>query len=304
MGFPVGCLRRPALPSHVFLPSVRALCCVADAPPCPQPARSCIQDGADWCAGAQAAAPARARCCACHCSASAAAPAAGVAATCRPWPASRRAKAQSHASPFLPTVLTRSGQFAGWTGADWAVLLVLGCVCFLGSGVTAQLAVWFLGAPTVAMLVGLRLVLTIGFSKARCCGAAVGCMARAATNQLVHTALGSLCAGTHCSCGAPAWAQAEPLLPPSPWAAGHPVGNHHRGRPADCGLRGHCCIRHSVHGLPASLCGDSVSAAASAAASLLGPCMPGVSSGSGARPPTCRLHAGGLAVGMLKRHCR
>lgn len=60
----------------------------------------------------------------------------------------------------------RSDQFVGWTGADWAVLVSLGCFCFLGAGVLAQLAVWFLGASTVAMLVGLRLVLAIGLSKA------------------------------------------------------------------------------------------------------------------------------------------
>lgn len=70
-----------------------------------------------------------------------------------------------HCPPRQNILPRRSDQFTGWTAADWAVLCVLGCFCFLGAGVLAQLAVWFLGASTVAMLVGLRLVLAIGLSK-------------------------------------------------------------------------------------------------------------------------------------------
>ena len=42
-----------------------------------------------------------------------------------------------------PRSLATRPQFAGWTASDWAALLSLGTVVFVGSGFAAQLAIWW-----------------------------------------------------------------------------------------------------------------------------------------------------------------
>lgn len=54
----------------------------------------------------------------------------------------------------------------GWTAADWGVLGLLGSVINIGMNLATQHAIWQLGAPTVAMFVGLRLVCAVVLSKA------------------------------------------------------------------------------------------------------------------------------------------
>lgn len=53
----------------------------------------------------------------------------------------------------------------GWSAADWGVLAALGSALNIGANLAMQYACWMVGAPTVAMFVGLRLVLAIALSK-------------------------------------------------------------------------------------------------------------------------------------------
>lgn len=56
-------------------------------------------------------------------------------------------------------------QFAGWAAGDWAVLAALGCAVVLAANWCIQHSTWRLGAPTVSMFYGLRLVAAIVESK-------------------------------------------------------------------------------------------------------------------------------------------
>ncbi|EFN59597.1 hypothetical protein CHLNCDRAFT_132986 [Chlorella variabilis] len=79
---------------------------------------------------------------------------------------------------YLPLTLPINGtawgaQFAGWGATDWAALVSLATVAYMGSGVFMQargcraaprLCVWRLGAPTASMFFGLRLVFSVVLS--------------------------------------------------------------------------------------------------------------------------------------------
>jgi drug/metabolite transporter (DMT)-like permease len=51
--------------------------------------------------------------------------------------------------------------FRGWTAADWAVLVVMSCCVVISANLCIQYSTWVLGAPTVSMFYGLRLVAAI-----------------------------------------------------------------------------------------------------------------------------------------------
>ncbi|KAL4425701.1 hypothetical protein ABPG75_009717 [Micractinium tetrahymenae] len=54
-----------------------------------------------------------------------------------------------------------AGQFAGWDASSWAVLVLTGAVVCVGVNYLLMNATWVLGAPTIAMFYGLRLVASI-----------------------------------------------------------------------------------------------------------------------------------------------
>ncbi|KAI7846420.1 hypothetical protein COHA_000130 [Chlorella ohadii] len=54
---------------------------------------------------------------------------------------------------------------AYWSAADWLVLALLGSVVFVGLAFALQHAVWQLGAPTVSLMAGQRLVSAIVLSR-------------------------------------------------------------------------------------------------------------------------------------------
>lgn len=58
-----------------------------------------------------------------------------------------------------------SANFRGWTAGDWAVLCVMSCCVVISANLCIQYATWVLGAPTVSMFYGLRLVAAIVESK-------------------------------------------------------------------------------------------------------------------------------------------
>ena len=71
---------------------------------------------------------------------------------------------------LLPLTLPIDGtdwgpQFAAWRAGDWLVLAATGCLVCVGANVAIQHSTWQLGAPTVSMFYGLRLVASILFSK-------------------------------------------------------------------------------------------------------------------------------------------
>ena len=71
---------------------------------------------------------------------------------------------------LLPLTLPIDGadwgpQFATWRADDWLVLAATGCLVCVGANFAIQHATWQLGAPTVSMFYGLRLVASILESK-------------------------------------------------------------------------------------------------------------------------------------------
>ncbi|KAI7839517.1 hypothetical protein COHA_006784 [Chlorella ohadii] len=58
-----------------------------------------------------------------------------------------------------------SANFRGWTAGDWAVLCVMSCCVVISANLCIQYSTWVLGAPTVSMFYGLRLVAAIVESK-------------------------------------------------------------------------------------------------------------------------------------------
>ncbi|KAI7835570.1 hypothetical protein COHA_010531 [Chlorella ohadii] len=123
-----------------------------------------------------------------------------------------------------------AADLSGWSAADWSVLALLGSVINVGTNLTMQHAIWQLGAPTVAMFVGLRLVCAVVLSKIVLGATTIKTAVQVVGICLTAATVTAYMAWQWKRSAKPAPAPAEPSAQPAAAAAAEPVGP--RAKPA------------------------------------------------------------------------